>query len=94
MPEIDEEPYQSTPAERRMANSINFLIQMMLRGELVGISLAAVNLEGEHTCLYFNKPVVGVLGPAIEELRVMYETNQSFRHLDTSPPNNKSYRMH
>ena len=77
-----------------MKQSIDYIVGMMLRGELAGIGIAAVDNYGEHSCLYFNKPQEGILGPAIEQLRVMYETNQSFRRLDTSPPNNKSYRSH
>lgn len=88
------EPYRPTPAEHRMAQSINFLVQAMMRGELAGISLAAVNNEGENSCFYYNKATTAVLGAPIEQLRVMYETNQSFRELDTAPLNNKSYRSH
>ena len=77
-----------------MSQSIQFLVQAMLRGELVGIGLAAINTDGEHSCFYLNKPKQGVMSAPLEQLRVMYETNQSFRQLDTAPLNNKSYRAH
>lgn len=92
--EMQDETYRPTPAEMRMSQSINFLVGCMMRGELAGIGLAAINNEGEHSCFYYNKAQVGVLGPPLEQLRVMFETNQSFRELDNTPVNNKSYRSH
>ena len=92
--EQQDEQYESTPAEKRMAHSINYLVAAMLRGELSGIALCAVNTEGEDSCFYFNKPNTPALRGAMEKLKVMYETNQSFRTLDNSPLNNRSYRSH
>ena len=89
----EEETYQPTPAEMRMAQSINFLVSRMLAGELHGVALAAINVRGEDSCFYYNKPDKPVLRSPMERLKVMYETNQSFRALDNTPENNRSYRM-
>lgn len=90
----EEEDYKPTPAEVRMAQSINFLVSRMMGGELNAIGLAAINKEGEHSCFYINSGPEGSLSGPLEQLRVMYETNQAFRRLDNSPLNNKSYRSH
>jgi hypothetical protein len=93
-PYDEDEQYEPTPAEKRMANSINYIVGAMLRGELSGIALCAVNTEGEDSCFYLNKPDKPALREAMQKLKVMYETNQSFRTLDNSPMNNRSFRSH
>lgn len=77
-----------------MSQSIHFLVSRMMSGEIAAIGLAAINTEGEHSCLYLNKTNDGALSAPLEQLRVMYETNQSFRRFDNSPLHNKSYRSH
>jgi len=91
---VDNEMYEPTPAELRMAENIKYLLDAMLNGEIAGIAIAAIDPDGRHQCSYYNKSQQGVLRGPIDELRVMYETNQSFRALDTAPPTNKSYRSH
>lgn len=91
---MQSEPYEPTPAELRMAEGIQFVLHELLNGNLAGIAIAAINTEGKHQCSYFNKMQQGVLRAPMDQLRVMYETNQSFRALDNAPPANKSYRSH
>ena len=90
----DDEPRQPTQSEIRFAQSMKFLSDCLIRGELGGMAVAAINTEGEHSCLYINSAEADVLGPPLEQLRVMYETNRAFRTQDTSPLNNKSFRTH
>jgi hypothetical protein len=89
-----DEPHKPTQAELRFAQSMKFLSDMLLQGELGGMAVAAINSDGDHSCLYINSAQADVLGPPMEQLRVMYETNRSFRKMDTSPANNKSFRTH
>lgn len=86
--------HDPTPAERQIAETLDYLVAALLNGELAGIAIAAINKEGMHQCSYYNKAQHGVLREPIDRLRIMYETNQSFRALDNTPPANKSYRSH
>jgi len=92
--EIKDVPYDPTPAEKSMANSINFLVQCMLRGELSGIALCAVNTDGEPSTFYYNKSPQAVLRGPMEQLRVMYESHRDITKLTNAPENNKSWRRH
>lgn len=93
-PEIKDEPYSPTVGERQMAQSINFLIGAMLRGELAGIGLCAITWDGQPSTFYLNKAKESVLRQPMEELRVMYETHRKFHKLDNTPVNNRSFRRH
>lgn len=90
--EVQDEQYQPTPAEHRMAQSINYLVRAMLRGELSGIALCAMNTQGEPSMFYLNKPAEAVLRGPMEELRVIYETNRVIAKRDNAPETNRSYR--
>jgi len=91
MPEDEREP---TSGELHMARSIDFLVQMMLSGKMQGLAIAAINDEGEDSCFYINCADGDVLSGPIERLKVMYETNRAFGHLNNTPKNNRSYRSH
>ncbi len=77
-----------------MANSVKFLVQKMLQGEMDGLAICAINKHGQESCFYINSADGDVLSKPIERLRVMYETNRSFGRLDTAPKTNRSYRSH
>ena len=92
--EVAEDRREPTRGEQNMANSLQFLIEKMIQGDLKGLAVCAVNSSDEETCLYINSSTGDVLSQPIQRLRVMYETNRSFGRLNTSPKTNRSYREH
>ena len=91
-PEAEE--YEPTIAEINMARGVRFLVQQMLAGQLKGLAVCAVDMNGEETAFYLNGGSEDVLHGAIDRLRTIYATNRMFGRLDTSPKHNKSYRSH
>lgn len=88
------EEYEPTQAEHNMARGVHLLLQQMLKGQLNGIAVCAVNSEGEESAFYLNNGKEDILRSAIERLRTMYETNRAFGRADTTPRTNRSYRSH
>ena len=86
--------YTPTPAEESMAQKIDGLVDQMLNGQLAGISVCAVNVNGEEAFFYLNKADQAVLGPPMNKLLGLYETNQRWRGATNAPSENRSYRSH
>ncbi len=83
LPEAEE--YEPTESEKNMARSVQFLVSRMLRGELKGIALCAINQDDEESAFYLNSGPDDILRGPIERLRTMYATNRMMGRQDTTP---------
>jgi len=92
--EVADEMREPTYGEKSMADSVSFLVRKLLRGDLKGLAICAINNNDQESCFYINSADGDVLSGPIERLRVMYETNRDFGRRDTTPKTNRSYRSH
>jgi len=86
--------YEPTPAEEGVARNLDSHIEALLSGKLAGIAFCAINLKGEESFFYLNKPKQPVLGGVINKLLGLYKMNTSIRQRTTAPKNNLSFRSH
>jgi len=86
--------YTPTPAETAMAHSIDKIVDRLLEGQLAGIGLCAVDVDGDPAFFYLNKSEEPVLRPALNKLMGLYEAGQQFKGRTTAPKTNRSYLEH
>lgn len=86
--------YEPTPAEEGIARNLDAHIEALLNGQLAGIAFCAVNVKGEESFFYLNKPTRPVLTSSMSKLMGLYKMNNSIRERTTAPKTNMSYRSH
>lgn len=86
--------YTPTDAEERLAERIDWLVDGLMQGQMLGMGICAIDKNGQTAYFYLNKSKDPVLGPALDGLNTLYAKANLFQGQSNAPSNNRSYRSH